>query len=101
MSATGWVPTGERAAYVTLPRDALLRNEAGFYVFVARPGPGGVFSAVPSQVVVLFETDERVAVQTRDLADGDLVVVEGNERLFPMTPISFDPPAAGAADGGA
>jgi RND family efflux transporter MFP subunit len=92
MSVTGWVPTGARAEHLTLPRDALLRNQAGFFVYVARRNGPGPASAVPVKITVLFEVDDRVAVAAPELDDGDQVVVEGNERLFPMMPITFDTP---------
>jgi RND family efflux transporter MFP subunit len=94
MSVTGWVPTGQLDEYLTVPRDALLRNEVGFYVYVARTGPGGATAAVPVQVTVAFEVDSAAAVRSGPLAAGDLVVVEGNERLYPMAPIAFEPPVA-------
>jgi RND family efflux transporter MFP subunit len=103
MSLTGWVPTGERQEYLTVPSDALLRNDAGFFVYVARVQPEGPAIAAPAQVDVLFETDGHVAVRGGSLRGGDRVVTEGNERLFPMTPISFelvDTPQS-AADPGA
>jgi RND family efflux transporter MFP subunit len=94
MSVTGWVPTGARDDYLTVPRNALLRNQVGFYVYVARPSPGGPHLATPTPVSVEFETGDRAAVRG-GLAPGDLVVVEGNERLFPMMPITPLPAAEG------
>lgn len=88
MSVTGWIPTGERGSYLTVPRDALLRNQAGFFVYVGRGGPGGPQMATPVQVKIAFETETRVAVRPGALRVGDVVVVEGNERLFPMMPIA-------------
>ncbi|MDY7110058.1 MAG: efflux RND transporter periplasmic adaptor subunit [Planctomycetota bacterium] len=95
MSVTGRVPTGERGRHVLVPRDALMRNEAGFFVYmVSRPpaSPGGSAAppaqAAPRQVSVLFEHDEAVAVRPGPLKEGDLVVVEGNERLRPMMAIT-------------
>ena len=79
--------------------DALLRNQAGFYVYVARGTAGGPAHAAPVPVIVVFETPHGVAVTASGLADGDLVVVEGNERLFPMMPIAPAPAARDAREG--
>ena len=38
---------------------------------------------------------DRLAIRSMGLADGDKVVVEGNERLYPMMPIRF---AGGATE---
>jgi RND family efflux transporter MFP subunit len=92
MSVTAWIPTGRSGEFLTAPRDALLRNEAGFYVYAARKQGEGPYSAVPVPVELLFQTDRHLALGAGALREGDLVVVEGNERLHPMAPISFDPP---------
>ncbi len=98
MSATGSVPAGQAARRTLVPRDALLQNAAGFYVFVVRETGQGPPSAMPATVRVLFDLDELVAV-SGPLSEGDLVVVEGNERLFPMMPVTPVPAdAADAAD---
>ncbi len=94
MSVTGWVATAERGQFLTVPRDALMRNQAGFFVYVARGGAVGSSEggspplATPVPIRVEFETDREVAVRPGALAAGDLVVVEGNERLFPMMPLA-------------
>lgn len=100
MSVTGWVPTGQKGEYLTVPRDALLRNQADFYVYVARQSPDGPAMAQPVTVIIEFELPDRLAVRSPMLQPGDLVVVEGNERLFPMTPIMFENPAGEEGAGG-
>lgn len=102
MSAAGWVPAGIEAEHLLVPRDALLRNDAGFFVYAARPGgPDGPALAMPVPVQLLFDAGGRVAVASPLLQDGDLVVIEGNERLFPQSPIRWTPPAAADAAKGA
>jgi RND family efflux transporter MFP subunit len=89
MSITGWVPTGQSSERLTLSKDALLRNDAGPYVYVARrSAPQGPHAAVPTPVEVLFASKDRFVVRTQGIAPDDLIVVEGNERLFPMAPIT-------------
>jgi RND family efflux transporter MFP subunit len=91
MSVTAWLPTGQLTEQLTVSKDAVLRNEAGAYVYVARggggEGAGGPASAVAVSIQVLFPVADRVVVTSRDIRAGDLAVVEGNERLFPMTPV--------------
>lgn len=94
MSVTAWVPTGVKGDFLTVPRDALLRNDAGYFVYVAQPSADG-HVATPAPVTVLFEVDSRAVVRGA-VQPGDLVVVEGNERLFPMTPVA---PFQGDGDG--
>jgi len=85
MSLTAALPTEERREHLTLARDALLLGEAGSYVYVAQAtAEGAPPVATISPVEVLFSTSpERVAVRAPRLTPGALVVVEGNERLYP------------------
>jgi len=89
MSVTGWVPTGRMAAHLLLPRDALMRNQAGFFVYMVSQRPGGPGQAMPRQVDMLFEYEGFVAIRPGGLQEGDMVVTEGNERLFPMSPVAI------------
>ena len=118
MSVTAWVPTGRNAERLTVAKDAVLRNETGPYVYVARGGgryarPAGrrerrgvaddsgpaPANAILVRVKVLFPLDDRFVIDSTGLVEGDLVVVEGNERLSPMMPIiplrrdASEPPA--------
>jgi RND family efflux transporter MFP subunit len=88
MSVTGWVPTGQRGRYLLVPRDALMRNEAGFFVYMVSQRPGGPAQAVPRPVEMLFEHEASVAIRPGGLEEGDLVITEGNERLFPMMSVA-------------
>jgi RND family efflux transporter MFP subunit len=89
MSLRAAVPTGSPAEHLTVPRDAILRGEVGAYVYLARPGAEGApASATPIPLEVLFEVGPRAAVRAPGLAPGALVVVEGNERLYPGAPLA-------------
>ncbi len=94
MSLSAWIPTAGSIDRLTVSKDAVLHNDAGPFVYVARGGgppgvgPGtGPAQAVPQKVKTLFPLGDRMVVEARGLEPGDLVVVEGNERLFPMMPI--------------
>ncbi|MEM7231308.1 MAG: efflux RND transporter periplasmic adaptor subunit [Planctomycetota bacterium] len=86
MTVSAWIPVGETAERLTIPKDAILRNETGFYVFVARDA-GGMQRANQIAVDRLFRRGDRVVVNARGIAAGDLLVVEGNERLFTGAPL--------------
>lgn len=95
MSVTAFVPTGDQADRLTISRDAVMRNATGTFVYVARQtDPKAPPAAMPADVQVLFGAGERVVVQASSLQSGDMLVVEGNERLFPTAPII--PQLAGA-----
>ena len=101
MSVTATVPTGAEADHLTVSRDAILRSATGPYLYVAAGGGDGKpAAAVMVPVEVLFSVGDRAAVRGRDLAAGALVVVEGNERLFPGAPL-LPSPAAPPQGGGA
>lgn len=89
MSVTGWVPTGEKGKHLTVPKDAVLRNEAGAYVYVVRKGTAdGPPSVQAEQVRILYPSGNRFVIEAMGLRAGDEVVTEGNERLFPGAPVS-------------
>lgn len=99
MSVTANVPTGARAGYLTVARDAILRGETGAFIYVAKPtAPDAPPTAAFQPVEVLFRHGDRAAVRAPGLAAGDLVVVEGNERLFPSAPLLPQP--IGGDEGG-
>jgi RND family efflux transporter MFP subunit len=101
MSVTAWIPTGEESKRLTLPRDAILRNDVGTYVYAAvGGGDGQPVSAIPMPVEILFDLGDRSVVRSERLAPGVQVVVEGNERLYPTAPILPTPADSGAKKDG-
>lgn len=95
MSVTVWLPIGAEAEYLTVPHDAVIYTVDGKHVWVGVPGAEG--SPMPSAASVavrpLFAQDDRVAVEpiqpteSKLLADGTTVVVEGAETLSPGQPL--------------
>lgn len=83
MSVTALLPTGTTNAAVTVHKDALLRDDAGSFVYFDAGG-----TAMPARVERLWATGQRVAIRSQSLAPGMRVVIEGNERLFPSQPIN-------------
>ncbi|MDX2114699.1 MAG: efflux RND transporter periplasmic adaptor subunit [Planctomycetota bacterium] len=90
MSVVGLVPTGEPADVLTVHKDAVLRNDAGAYVYF---NGGGMAAIAP--IEMLFAEGDRVAVRSPLLKAGMAVVVEGNERVFPGQPLAPLGPAGG------
>lgn len=98
MSVKAWIPTGKKADRLTVSKDALMKQETGFYVFKAQQGDDG-FVAVPTLLERMFEVGTRTVVESPALKEDDLVIIEGNERLFPMAAIELigQPTAAQAS----
>lgn len=97
MSVTGWLPTSERSPRLTVHKDAVLRNDAGAFVYVVRPGRDGESpQAAPVQVRVLYPEGARYVIESAGLSAGDDVIIEGNERLFPYSAVQpIRPESAG------
>ncbi|MDA0838503.1 MAG: efflux RND transporter periplasmic adaptor subunit [Planctomycetota bacterium] len=88
MTSMAWLPTGETKEQTTISRDAVLWNDQGPFVVVARKEKGGTpVNAEFIPISILFYKSDRVIIQSLKISDGDLIVVEGNERLVPGTPL--------------
>lgn len=82
MSITGFVPTGVEREVMTISRDAVLRDDAGEFVYMDRDGV-----AAPMRIRTRYAVGDRVVIQRGILPEGSRVVVRGNERLFPGQPL--------------
>lgn len=83
MSVTAYVLTGERGESLTIHKDAILRDDAGAYVYY---DAGGI--ALPARIEPLFASGDRYVIRSSQLRPGMMVVTEGNERLFPTQPLN-------------
>lgn len=91
-SVEATVPLGTPSPELIIDSDAVLKSYAGHFVFTPEPTPDGPPTAKKISVDVLFERDgETVISQDGELQQGDMVIVEGNERLFPSTPLDPRP----------
>ncbi|MEK9670913.1 MAG: efflux RND transporter periplasmic adaptor subunit [Rhodospirillaceae bacterium] len=86
-SVTVAVPISDADTVLTVHKDAILNRDGKTAVFLNQNGkavvrPVQLASAVGSRLIVLS-----------GLAEGDIVVVRGNERLRPDQPINFTPSA--------
>ncbi len=79
MTADVWAATGSAGEAMTIRKDAVLRNEAGPYIFIAQNG----VAAIVSVQVRYSVGPNRVVVSAGRLQPGDMVLYEGNERLYP------------------
>jgi RND family efflux transporter MFP subunit len=89
MALEAFVPQGAPTSWTMVPKDALVYQGVSASIFVVR---GGLAS--PTPVRVAFPVGDEVALEPGAVAAGDLVVIEGNERLMPMTPVAPIPAAA-------
>jgi len=90
MSVIGLVASGAEAPSLTIHKDAILRDDAGEFVYWNANG-----SALPARVRTRFAVGDRVVVEG-NIPPGAAVVTKGNERImFPGQPIM----AAGATGG--
>lgn len=86
MSVRAEVPLDVKKKYLLVPTDAIQRNGAGYFVYKVLSSDKGA-SAIPVSVQTLFRHGQETAISSTAILDGDDIVVEGNERLFPMMPI--------------
>ncbi|RLS62107.1 MAG: efflux RND transporter periplasmic adaptor subunit [Planctomycetota bacterium] len=98
LALTGFIPTLEPMPRLVVSRDAIMHGDAGPFLFVVRDG----LAVVPLQVRIDFPVGEDVAIDASGLRAGEAVVIEGNERLLPMSKVAAvsstsSPVAAGAS----
>jgi len=94
MSIVGLIGSGLIAPSLTVAKDAILRDDAGEFLYFDAGGRAAV-----ARVRTLFASGDRVAI-AGGLPPGANVVVSGNERLFPGQPLAIilaAPPAAAPA----
>ncbi|MCK6472795.1 MAG: efflux RND transporter periplasmic adaptor subunit [Planctomycetes bacterium] len=98
-SVIAYVPTGEAGPRKVVPKDALMKDATGFTVYKIIKNLDGSEAVIPVTVQVEFERGAVASVACDQLAIGDRVVIEGNERLRPMMPVQVlaGAPAAPAA----
>lgn len=92
MSIVGLVrAAGTTEPRLTVSKDAILRDDAGEFVYFSAGGTAAV-----ARVRSRYAVGDRVVVDA-SLPPGAELVVRGNERLFPGQPLQPEAPPAGAA----
>lgn len=82
------LPVGEAGSMLAVPVDAVIETFQGASVFKVVPSSeGGMPTAERIEVTVKFRRDAMAYIDSDSLRPGEQVVVEGNERLFPGTPL--------------
>jgi RND family efflux transporter, MFP subunit len=89
MSVTATIPTNEKGDYLVIPTDSVMRDSGGEFAYKIGKGSDGNSIAVPVSLRVHFAIDDGLCIESSDLRKGDLIVVEGNERLRPMSPVTI------------
>ncbi len=89
MSVTTTIPTNEKGDYLIIPTDSVMRDSGGEFAYKIGMGSDGNSVAVPVSLRVHFAIDDGLCIESSDLKKGDLIVVEGNERLRPMSPVTI------------
>jgi len=87
MSVEAYVPVSAKRKFLMVNYNAILKNDAGPFVYKVAPGKGG-YMALPIPVKLGFKKGDSVVVINPALQAGDQLVSEGGERLFPMTPVA-------------
>ena len=100
MSVHADLPVGESVERLAVPVDAIMVTREGTFVFRAgKPAQeGGMPVSEKISVEELFRRDGIAYLNSATLNAGDSVVVEGNERLFPGTPLMVSQPGAIVAE---
>ncbi len=78
MSATVFLPAGEKKEMILVPRDALVNFNGQDMVFTVQDG-----KAAPMPISIISYVEAYAGVEKGALKDGMFVVVDGNERLRP------------------
>lgn len=84
MSIVGLVPTNVAKPTLTIHKDAVLRDDAGQYVYFNANG-----TAAPARIRTLFAVGDRFAINSDSLPPDAQIVIEGNERMYPGQPLKI------------
>lgn len=84
MSVVGLVLTGEPIEALTIHKDAVMRNDAGAFVYFDAGGTAAVAPIDPQ-----FAFADRVVVRSPVLKPGMKIITQGNERVFPGQPLTI------------
>jgi RND family efflux transporter MFP subunit len=90
LSVTAELPVTTNEARLAVPINAVVQGFAGPGIFVPLQKEGSpmpVANRLP--VEILFRDEQFVFLTAEGLKEGDQVVVEGNERLFPFQPLNI------------
>jgi len=86
---------------LTIPKDAVLRDDAGEYVYMAVPhsvegNPMITAQAIPARISRRFAADDRVAIRPGQVQPTSMLLIEGNERVYPTQGLVVQDPPPGS-----
>ena len=88
LSVSAELPVTERIEQLVVPVNAVVQSYAGPGVFVPQKSADSPMPVARRVAIeVLYQADGYVFIRSKDLKEGDQVIVEGNERLFPFQPL--------------
>lgn len=88
------VPLGKPSKRLVVSSDAVMRSYNGTYLMSFTPAEAGPSLSTRVPITVLFERNGEAILAPGALKAGDPVIVEGNERLRPKSPVIPHPPEA-------
>jgi RND family efflux transporter MFP subunit len=86
MAIEAELPTSLEQEVLTVDHNAILKNDAGAFVYKVIPSEKGMM-VLPMGVKVIYRNAQRSVIVSPALKPDDQVVSEGGERLFPMMPV--------------
>lgn len=103
MSVTAALATGPEEPRLTVPVDAVIYTRMGSFVFRVGEAPEGSPMPLAERVpaTVLYEKEGVAYLESPTLNEGDAIVIEGNDRLFPGQPLIAQPKSAAEGDAAA
>lgn len=90
-SVQAYIPISQKRDYLVIPSDAVNKDAGGNFVYKIIPAGKDSFMAMPANIKILFLEGNSYYIESASLKAGDQIVVEGNERLRPMAPVSIIP----------
>ena len=75
---------GARETVVVVPKDAIVEREGTTYVAVVDDDPSGRTTAMLRAVALGNDVGDSIIVTSPNVPPGTLVVIKGNERMFPF-----------------
>jgi len=89
MSVSAAIPISKKKDYLVIPADAVMRDSGGQFAYKISKGRDGSDIAIAISLREFFAVGDSLYIESVDLKKGDQIVVEGNERLRPMSPVSI------------
>jgi len=88
LSISAELPVTEALPRLTVPVNAVVQSYSGPGVFIPEKSLNSPMPAAKRiPITVIFQENGQAFIESSELKEGDQVIVEGNERLFPAQPL--------------